>query len=146
MSLVSGLQAEEGYKAQEWVKYIPAISCWQLEMDHIIAGATWNRLPHTESGGSQCQPSLYHSVTRDTVLHSPTLPHSLSDHLGEWRFPLRYTWRRGRLSFLIKINDILKSIYHLKLIETNLRKYFSWKLKNNCVGGWRLERSVECWQ
>jgi len=62
--------------------------------------ATWNRLSHTDSAG-QCSngdmttsstgtQSLYHcsmatplkSVSRDTVLHSPTLPHSLSDHIG----------------------------------------------------------------
>jgi len=60
--------------------------------------ATWNRLSHADSGGgmsggggsvSQSLPSLYHCsisspkmMSRDTVLHSPTLPHSLSDHIG----------------------------------------------------------------
>ena len=71
-------------------------------------GATWNRLPHADSGHtssaslsppcpglvSQSLPSLCHvsrvssphphvSSSRATVLHSPTLPHSLSDHLGK---------------------------------------------------------------
>lgn len=66
--------------------------------------AVWNRLPHTDSGcgystpgsglTSQSLPSLCHvthvthvtphksGASRDTVLHSPTLPHSLSDHIG----------------------------------------------------------------
>ena len=75
--------------------------------DDVIAGATWNRLPHADSGCgystpgpgliSQSLPSLCHApyvthvttphkssaASRDTVLHSPTLPHSLSDHIGK---------------------------------------------------------------
>ena len=78
--------------------------------DHrsVLPGAVWNRLPHTDSGcgystpgsglTSQSLPSLCHvsraphvthvtplksGASRDTVLHSPTLPHSLSDHIGK---------------------------------------------------------------
>ena len=67
--------------------------------------ATWNRLTHTDSGhcsngdmstGStqtQSLPPLYQhcslststplkTLSRENVLLSPTLPHSLSDHIG----------------------------------------------------------------
>ena len=137
LSLVPGIQEEAGDQAEEWVWVLRV--CWQLEMDDLMAGATWNRLPHAESGGSarpggaggqssQSLPSLYHCsltpvTTRETVLHSPTLPHSLSDHIGELSFFLS----------LIKINDIFKSINHLKLmlLTETILEIFCWKFPYN---------------
>ena len=75
-------------------------------MNNNPSDATWNRLTHTDSGhcsngdmstGStqtQSLPSLYQhcslststplkTLSRENVLLSPTLPHSLSDHIGK---------------------------------------------------------------
>ena len=114
------------YRRRRVIKHKSKCDTCQYITNTCTIDATWNRLSHADSGGgmsggggsvSQSLPSLYHCsisspkmMSRDTVLHSPTLPHSLSDHIGELRKVLiLLEWINQKLGF----NQILIILFLL---------------------------------